>query len=137
MAAGACELGLGAKSPRANRCIAARKISFSGKRCWWRIRTSKAGSTPVSFQGRLFMKTILMTAAMFSALALSPASAAMMKCTSDNMMKSTMMMNSMQDGPGKTAMGKEIGMANSDMSKGNMRGGCKHYMMAQKAAMMK
>jgi hypothetical protein len=83
------------------------------------------------------MKTILITAAMFSALALSPASAAMMACTSDNMMKSTMMMNSMQDGPGKTAMGKEIGMANSDMSKGNMRGGCKHYMMAQKAAMMK
>jgi hypothetical protein len=83
------------------------------------------------------MKTILMTAAMFSALALSPASAAMMACTSDNMMKSTMGMNSMQDGPGKVAMGKEMAMANSDMSKGNMRGGCKHYMMAQKAGMMK
>jgi hypothetical protein len=74
---------------------------------------------------------------MFSALALSPASAAMMACTSDNMMKSTMGMNSMQDGPGKVAMGKEMAMANSDMSKGNMRGGCKHYMMAQKAGMMK
>jgi hypothetical protein len=83
------------------------------------------------------MKTILMTAAMFSALALSPASAAMMACTSDNMMKSTMMMNSMQDGPQKVAMGKHIAMANADMSKGNMRGGCKHYMMAQQAAMMK
>ena len=83
------------------------------------------------------MKTILITAAMFSALALSPASAAMMKCTSDNMIKSTMMMNSMQDGPAKVAMGKEIAMANADMSKGNMRGGCMHYMKAQKAAMMK
>ena len=83
------------------------------------------------------MKTILMTAAMFSALALSPASAAMMACTSDNMMKSTMMMNSMQDGPAKVSMGKHIAMANADMSKGNMRGGCKHYMMAQQAAMMK
>ena len=83
------------------------------------------------------MKTILMTAAMFSALALSPASAAMMACTSDNMMKSTMMMNSMQDGPAKVSMGKHIALANADMSKGNMRGGCKHYMMAQKAAMMK
>jgi hypothetical protein len=83
------------------------------------------------------MKVVLMTAAMFSALALSPASAAMMKCTSDNMMKTTMMMNSMQDGAGKTAMGKEMAMANGAMSKGDMRGGCKHYMMAQKASMMK
>jgi hypothetical protein len=101
------------------------------------MRISKAGNTPVSFQGRPFMKTILITAAMFSALALSPASAAMMKCTSDNLAKSSMMMNSMQDGKGKTAMGKEMAMANSDMSKGNMRGGCMHYMKAQKEAMMK
>jgi hypothetical protein len=101
------------------------------------MRTSKAGKTPVSFQGRLFMKTILVTAAMFSILALSPASAAMMKCTSENMMKSTVAMNSMQDGPAKVSMGKHIAMANADMSKGNMRGGCKHYMMAQQAAMMK
>ena len=83
------------------------------------------------------MKAILITAAVFSALALSPASAAMMTCTSDNMMKTTTMMNSMQDGPGMVAMGKEMAMANGDTSKGNMRGGCKHYMMAQKAGMMK
>ena len=83
------------------------------------------------------MKTILITAAMFSALALSPASAAMMACTSDNLAKSSMMMNSMQDGPAKVSMGKHMALANADMSKGNMRGGCKHYMMAQKAAMMK
>jgi hypothetical protein len=101
------------------------------------MRTSKAGDTLVSFQGRILMKTILITAAMFSAFALSPASAAMMKCTSDNMAKTTMMMNSMQDGPGKVAMGKHMALANADMSKGNMRGGCKHYMMAQKAGMMK
>jgi len=43
----------------------------------------------------------------------------------------------MQYGPEKVAMGKEMAMANADMSKGNMRGGCKHYMMAQKAGMMK
>jgi hypothetical protein len=83
------------------------------------------------------MKVVLMTAAMFSALALSPASAAMMKCTSDNLMKTTMMMNSMKDGPEKVAMGKHMALANADMSKGNMRGGCSHYMMAQKAGMMK
>ena len=35
---------------------------------------------------------ILIAAAMFSVLALSPASAAMMACTADNMMKSTAMM---------------------------------------------
>jgi hypothetical protein len=82
------------------------------------------------------MKTILITAAMFSAMALTPASAAMMKCTGDNMAKSTAMMPTMKDGPGKMAMAKEIGMANTDMSKGNMRGGCQHYMRAQKMGMM-
>jgi hypothetical protein len=83
------------------------------------------------------MKTMLITAAVFSALALTPASAAMMKCTGDNMAKSGMMMASMQDGPGKTGMAKEMGMANMEMSKGNMRGGCMHYMKAQKMSMMK
>lgn len=83
------------------------------------------------------MKTILITAAMFSVLALSPASAAMMACTSDNMLKTTTMMNSMQYGPAKVEMGKHMALANADMSKGNMRGGCKHYMMAQQAGMMK
>jgi hypothetical protein len=101
------------------------------------MRISTAGNMPASFQGRRFMKAILITAAVFSALALSPASAAMMKCTSENLAKSSAMMNSMQDGPGKVAMGKEMAMANGDMSKGNMRGGCMHYMKAQKVSMMK
>jgi len=75
---------------------------------------------------------ILITAAMFSALALTPASAKMMACTGDNMAKSSGMMMGMADGPGKMAMAKEMGMANMDMSKGNMRGACMHYMKAQK-----
>jgi hypothetical protein len=83
------------------------------------------------------MKTILITAAMFSALALTPASAAMMACTGDNMAKSGMMISTMQDGPAKMGMAKEMGMANTEMSKGNMRGGCMHYMKAQKVSMMK
>jgi hypothetical protein len=83
------------------------------------------------------MKKILMTAAIFSALALTPASAKMMACTGENMAKSTTMMSGMADGPGKMAMGKEMGMANADMSKGNMRGACMHYSKAQKAAAMK
>jgi hypothetical protein len=82
------------------------------------------------------MKMILITAAMFSALALTPASAAMMSCTADNMAKSSTMMTTMQDGPGKMAMTREMGMANMEMNKGNMRGGCMHYMKAQKMGMM-
>jgi hypothetical protein len=83
------------------------------------------------------MKKILITAAAFSTLAFTPASAAMMACTSENMAKTTAMMPTMQDGPAKMGMGKEIGMANMEMSKGNMRGGCMHYMKAQKMGMMK
>lgn len=74
---------------------------------------------------------------MLSALAVSPASAAMMKCTSDNMMKSTSMMGMMPDTPGKMAANKEMGMANMAMSQGKMGNACGHYMKAQKAAMMK
>jgi len=79
----------------------------------------------------------LIAAAVVSAFAVSPASAAMMKCTSDNMMKSTSMMMTMPESPGKIAANKEIGMANTDMSTGKMGSACKHYMKAQKAAMMK
>ena len=80
---------------------------------------------------------ILMTAAVFSALAFTPASAKMMACTGDNMAKSNMMMAGMADGPGKMGMGKEMNMANMEMGKGNMRGACMHYMKAQKMSMMK
>jgi hypothetical protein len=47
------------------------------------------------------------------------------------------MMAGMPDGPGKMGMGKEMGMANMEMSKGNMRGACMHYMKAQKMSAMK
>ncbi len=74
----------------------------------------------------------LIAAAVVSAFAVSPASAAMMKCTSDNLMKSTMMM-----APGQTPANKEMAMANTDMSNGKMGSACMHYMKAQKAAMTK
>jgi hypothetical protein len=83
------------------------------------------------------MNKILITAAMFSALALTPASAKMMACTGDNMNKTSTMMGGMADGPGKTGMMKEMNMAGMDMGKGNMRGACMHYMKAQKMSMMK
>ena len=82
------------------------------------------------------MKTLL-TAAAFVAFAFSPASAAMMACTSDNMMKSTAMMTGPADTAGKTAANKEMAMANTEMSNGKMKSACMHYMKAQKAMMMK
>jgi hypothetical protein len=89
--------------------------------------------TPVSFYGGEFSMKTLLTAAAFVALALSPASAAMMGCTSANMAKSAATMGATPDTPAKMAMNKEMAMANTDMSKGNMRGACMHYMKAQKA----
>jgi hypothetical protein len=66
-----------------------------------------------------------------AALAASPASAAMLACTSENMAKSVSMSTTMQDGPQKMAMMKEMGTANAAMAKGDMRGACKSYMRAQ------
>ncbi|AWL99869.2 hypothetical protein [Bradyrhizobium amphicarpaeae] len=53
------------------------------------------------------------------------------------MSKTAMMMSSMPDGQNKMAMNKEMAMANMEMSKGNARGACMHYMRAQKMGMMK
>jgi hypothetical protein len=93
--------------------------------------------TPVSFCGGDFSMKILLTAAALVAFAVSPASAAMMACTSDNMMKSAAMMGGTADTPAKTAMNKEMTMANTDMSNGKMKSACMHYMKAQKAMSMK
>jgi hypothetical protein len=77
------------------------------------------------------MKTLI-AAAVIATFAVSPASAAMMKCTGTNMMKSAAGMPT-----GENAANKEMAMANTDMSKGKVGSACKHYMKAQKAAMMK
>ncbi len=83
------------------------------------------------------MKKVMMAAAMMSIMAFTPASAAMMACTADNMSKSMTMAGGMADGPAKMAMAKEMGMANTDMSQGKMHSACMHYMKAQKMSMMK
>lgn len=84
------------------------------------------------------MKMMTAAAAVFVvAFAASPASAKMMACTTANMAKSVAAGATMQDGPAKMAMMKEVGMANTQMSKGDMRGACKSYARAQKAGMMK
>ena len=75
---------------------------------------------------------ILLSAVLLSALAASPAFAAKMQpCTGEAMGKSMTAMGTV-DSPGKQAMAKEMASANAEMSKGNMRGACKHYMKAQK-----
>ena len=80
------------------------------------------------------MKTLLMAATFVAfTLSLSPASAAMMACTKDNMMKSAAMMGGTADTPAKMASNKEMAMANTDMSNGKMKSACMHYMKSQKA----
>jgi hypothetical protein len=86
---------------------------------------------PPNFSSEVQMR-ILIAVAIVSAFALTPASAAMMACTSENMTKSSMMM-----APGPTSANKEMAMANMDMSNGKMRSACMHYMKAQKMSMMK
>jgi hypothetical protein len=78
------------------------------------------------------MKILFAASAITVVLAMSPASAAMMACTSENMAKSVAAGDAMQEGPVKRAMLKELGDANTAMSKGDMRGACKSYMRAQK-----
>jgi hypothetical protein len=84
-----------------------------------------------------YMKYAFAAAAIAAMFAASPASAAMMSCSGENMTKTSTAMTTMQDSPNKRAMDKEMGMANAEMSKGNMRGACSHYMKAQKMGAMK
>jgi hypothetical protein len=82
---------------------------------------------------------ILIIAAVFSALAFTPASAKTKAtaCTGENMAKTSAAVTNMPEGPGKMAMSKEMGMVNTEMSKGNMRGACAHYMKVQKMSSAK
>jgi hypothetical protein len=83
------------------------------------------------------MKKLLVAAAMLSAVAVGPASAKMMGCSGDGMMKMNNMASAMADGEQKIMMNKEIGMANDAMSKGDMRGCNMHMMKAEKMSMTK
>ena len=82
------------------------------------------------------MRTLI-AVALLSAVSFTPASAAMMGCTSDNMMKSSAAMSAMNESPAKMAANKEMAMANTDMSNGKMGSACRHYMKAQKLSMAK
>jgi len=82
---------------------------------------------------------ILITAAVFSALALTPASAKTKAaaCSGEDMAKTSAAMQTKPYTQGTMAMNKEMGMVNTEMSKGNMRGACAHYMKAQKMSSAK
>ena len=81
------------------------------------------------------MRTLI-AVALLSAVSFAPASAAVMRCSSDNMSKSSAAWSA-ADTPAKMAANKELAAANTDMSNGKMGSACKHYMKAQKAAMAK
>jgi hypothetical protein len=87
------------------------------------------------FPSEVHMRTLI-AVALLSAASFTPASAAMMGCTSDNMAKSSAAWQ-IADTPAKMAANKEMAMANADMSNAKMGSACRHYMKAQKAAMMK
>ena len=81
------------------------------------------------------MKLLIITAAIATAVMVSPASAQKQKataCTGENIGKSVTATSAMPDSPKKFAMMKEMAAANTAMSKGDMRGACKSYMKAQK-----
>jgi len=82
---------------------------------------------------------ILITAAVFSALALTPASAKTKAaaCSGEDMAKTSAAMQTRPYTQGTMAMNKEMGMVNTEMSKGNMRGACTHYMKAQRMSSAK
>jgi hypothetical protein len=71
----------------------------------------------------------LLIAVILTAAALSPAAAATMACTGPNIGSAAMM------APGPSDANKELAMANTEMSKGDMKGACMHYMKAQKMSM--
>lgn len=86
---------------------------------------------------------ILIIAAASLALALTPAAAKTKAkatapaCSGENMAKTNAGMQTMPYGPGRMAMDKEMGMVNTEISKGNMRAACAHYMNVQKMSSAK
>ena len=77
------------------------------------------------------MKNLVIATA-FAASSFSPASARMMACTGENFAKMTDHLAIIPQTPKRTAMMREIAMVNTDMSNGNVRGACTHYMIAQR-----
>ena len=82
---------------------------------------------------------IIITAAVFSALAFTPALAKTKAtaCSGENMAKTSAAMTTMPESPGRMAMSKEMGKVNTEMSKGTMRAACASYVKVQKMSSAK
>jgi len=74
----------------------------------------------------------LVAAAAFAALALSPAFAKTKACTDENFATMTDRMATMPYGPKRMGMMREMAAVNTYLSNGDLRGACKHYVMAQR-----
>jgi hypothetical protein len=73
----------------------------------------------------------LVVAATFAVLTFSPAPAKTLACTGENFAGMTDRMATMPYGPKKMAMMREMTVVNTDLSKGDLRGACQHYVVAQ------
>jgi hypothetical protein len=69
--------------------------------------------------------------ALAALFAITPATAKLLSCTSENMQKSYADANSLPDSPQKMALMREIVTVNTALSKGDARGACRSYMRAQ------
>ena len=77
------------------------------------------------------MKNLVVAAAV-AAFTLSPASAKTMACTGENFANMTNRMATMPYGPKRMAMMREMAVVNTNLSNGDLRGACKHYIVAQR-----
>jgi len=78
------------------------------------------------------MKNRVVVAAALAVFTLSPASAKTIACTDENFTKMMDRMSTMPHGPKRMAMTREMAVVNTDLSNGDLRGACKHYVIAQR-----
>ena len=91
-----------------------------------RFNSKRASNT-----GETMTKNLAVAAA-FVAFTWSPASAKTMACTGENFAKMVEQMATMPRGPKRMAMMREMAVINTDLSNGDLRGACKHYVIARR-----
>jgi hypothetical protein len=74
----------------------------------------------------------LVAAAAFAAFTFSPAFAKTMTCTGENFATMMTRMATMPYGHKRMGMMREMTAVNTDLSNGDLRGACKHYVIAQR-----
>lgn len=74
----------------------------------------------------------LAVALAFAAVTLQPASARMMACKGENFAKMTDRMATMPHGYKRRAIMREMSAVNTNLSNGDMREACEHYLTAQR-----